>query len=47
MFHERYTDGGCAVLTTQMSDARTNLAKYKGMVEAIETAQIKNECKGA
>ena len=80
--HERYIDGSCAVLNTQMSDARANLAKfsemqnskatgdawgvfllavpfsklsgdseadvakYKGIVEAIETAQIKNKCKG-
>jgi hypothetical protein len=81
--HERYIDGSCAVLTTQMADARANLAKfsemqnskatedawgvfllavpfsklsgdseadvakYKGMIEAIETAQIKNKYKGA
>ena len=82
MSHERYIDGSCAVLDTQMADARAKLAiysdkqdtaanidaggvflvlippsafagdseadvaKYKGMVEAIETAQIKNKCKG-
>ena len=82
MSHERYIDGSCAVLTTQMADARASLAKfsemqnskatgdawgvflfavpfskllgdseadvakYKGMIEAIETAQIKNKCKG-
>ncbi len=76
MSHERYINGSCAVLTTQMADARAGLAKfsemqnskatgdawgvfllgvpfsklsgdseadvakYKGMIEAIETAQI-------
>ena len=79
--HERYIDGNCIKLATQMSDARANLAKfsqmqnskatedawgvfllgipfsklsgdseadvakYKGVIEAIETAQIKNKCK--
>lgn len=82
MSHERYIDGSCAVLNTQMADARAKLAiysdkqdtaanvdaggvflvlippsafagdseadvaKYKGMIEAIETAQIINKCKG-
>ncbi len=81
MSHERYIDDTCEVLSTKMSDARNELAKfsemqnskatedawgvfllgvpfskmsgdseadvakYKGMVEAIETAQIKNKCK--
>ena len=26
-------------------DYEADVAKYKGMVEAIETAQIKNKCK--
>lgn len=79
--HERFIDGSCAKLATQMSDTRHKLAmfsglqdskatgdawsvfllgfpfsqltddykadvaKFKGMVEAIETAQIKNKCK--
>ncbi len=82
MSHERYINGSCAVLTTQMADARAKLAiysdkqdtaanvdaggvflvlippsafagdseadvaKYKGMIEAIETAQMINKCKG-
>ena len=79
--HERYIDGTCVQLATQMSDARAELAKFselqnskatgdawgvflvlvpvskltgdheadvskwKGVVEAIETSQIKNKCK--
>lgn len=79
--HEKYVAGDCARLSTQMSDARSELAKFssmqntkanidaatvflvlipvsklggdsagdvakwKGEVEAIETAQIKNKCK--
>lgn len=79
--HEKYISGDCIRLTTQMSDARAELAKvskmqnskangdafgvfllgipfsklsgdhagdvakWKGEVEAIETAQIKNNCK--
>lgn len=79
--HEKYMDGDCARLATQMSDARAELAKvsemqnskatgdawgvflvlipvsqltgdhagdvakWKGEVGAIETAQIKNKCK--
>ena len=78
---EKYTDGSCTQLTTQMEDARTQLAKvskqqdakangdafgvflllipiskltgdhaaevakWKGEIEAIETAQIKKKCK--
>jgi hypothetical protein len=79
--HEKYIDGDCIRLATQMGDARAELAKvsamqdskatgdawgvflilvpvskltgdhagdvakWKGEVEAIETAQIKNKCK--
>lgn len=79
--HEKYIDGDCARLATQLSDARAELtktsemqnskatgdawgvfllaipfsqlsgdhagdvAKWKGEVEAIETAQIKKKCK--
>ena len=79
--HEKYADGDCAMLTTQISDARAELAKvseeqnskanvdawgvfllgipfsklsgdkeadvarWKGEVAAIETAQIKAKCK--
>ena len=79
--HEKYTDGTCERLSTQMGDARAELAKvseqqnskanvdaasvflvlipvskltgdhsadvakWKGEVEAINTAQIKNKCK--
>ena len=79
--HEKYTDGDCAKLATQISDARAELAKvseeqnskangdawgvfllgipfsqlsgdkeadvarWKGEVAAIETAQIKAKCK--
>lgn len=79
--HEKYVDGDCAKLETQMSDAKAELqrvsamqdskangdavgvflllipfskltgdhagevAKWKGEVGAIETAQIKNKCK--
>lgn len=79
--HEKYTGNDCMQLSTNMSDARAELAKfssmqdtkanvdaasvffvlipisklsgdhagdvakYKGEVEAIETAQIKNGCK--
>jgi len=79
--HEKYINGDCDRLATQMADARTELtkvssmqntkanidaatvffvlipasqlagdhagdvAKWKGEVEAIETAQIKNKCK--
>jgi len=78
--HEKYVDGDCVVLNTQMSNARAELAKvsdmqnskatgdawgvfllgvpfsklsgdheadvakWKGEVGAIETAQIKNKC---
>lgn len=79
--HEKYIDGDCVRLATQMGDARAELvkvsalqdskatadawtvffvlvpvsklsgdhagdvAKWKGEVEAIDTAQIKNKCK--
>ena len=79
--HEKYSDGDCAMLATQISDARAELAKvseeqnskangdawgvfllgipfsklsgdkeadvarWKGEVAAIETAQIKAKCK--
>ena len=79
--HEKYIDSDCTKLSTQMSDARAELAKFsdmqntkanldaatvflalipaskltgdsagdvakwKGEVEAINTAQIKNKCK--
>lgn len=79
--HEKYTANSCVELSTILSDARSQLAKYssmqdtkanldaatvflalvpaskltgdhagdvakyKGEVEAIETAQIKNSCK--
>ena len=79
--HEKYIDNDCTKLSTQMSDARAELAKFsdmqntkanldaatvflalipaskltgdsagdvakwKGEVEAINTAQIKNKCK--
>ena len=79
--HEKYLDGDCTRLATQMTDARAELAKvsakqdtnanwdavgvflvlipfsklsgdhagevakWKGEVEAIDTAQIKNKCK--
>lgn len=79
--HEKYISGDCAQLSTQMSDARAELAKvsemqnskanvdaatvffvlvpasklsgdyagdvakWKGEVGAIETAQVKNKCK--
>ena len=81
--HEKYIDGTCERLNTQMGDARAELtkvselqnskanvdaasvflvlipvskltgdhtadvAKWKGEVEAINTAQIKNKCKSS
>lgn len=80
--HEKYMEGDCVQLATQLSDARAQLAKvsemqnskatgdawtvffilvpvsqlsgdhagdvakWKGEVEAVETAQIKKKCKG-